>query len=214
MSDNNLPVEQKPQKSILELAADVQEDDLITEPRCKLCNWEHRLQAEQYWESKRRQHSTVVRFCEDRGFKIDDKSVARHMFKHYDAQQKKLAIKDYAEKLQFFGKASADRIHNVDLCRKALIKELLEIGHMADRLTGSEKLKASETVIKLTAAICAVDESEKKFYDDWKPAKLVIEKLTQIVQIEGENAPIETKMLMAKVVDTLYHSVEGVKIDK
>ncbi len=108
MADETLPATQKEYKSVLDLVTDVREEDVIKEPRCKMCNWEHRVEAEQYWEAKRRQHSTVVRFCEDRGFRIDDKSVANHMFKHYAAQQKKLAIKDYAEKLKLYEQVSAD----------------------------------------------------------------------------------------------------------
>jgi hypothetical protein len=209
MADKSLPAVAKQYNSILEMASDVKEEDVIYEARCKICNLEIRHEVEQYWEAKKRSHMPVVRLLEEKGIEIDDKSVARHMWKHYVTQQKKLSLKDYAVKLSVLEKVKSDRLSTISLCRAALINEFMDIGSRNETLDLFELRKNVELMIKLSAEIMAIEKSEKDFFDEWKPAKIVIEKLTQIIQLEGENAPVETRLMMAKVVDTLYSSCEG-----
>lgn len=73
-------------ESYLDHAIEIREGSVVFEPRCKLCNHELRSEAEDYWDAKRQNASAVVRFLQDRGFTIDDKSVANHMWKHYEEQ--------------------------------------------------------------------------------------------------------------------------------
>lgn len=196
---------------IFELAASFDEDDIISSSKCKLCKSPNRFEAEEYWEQKKQNNSAVVRFLQDKGEDISDKAVASHMREHYLPQQKRLLVKGYADKLKAYAGIKNDRLADIAVSRAVLIKELMEIGAQSEELPLFERRKNAETIIKLVGQILACDEQERKHNEEWKPAKIIVEKLEQIIQVELDSAPAEAKPVLAKVVQTLFNDLEGVK---
>ncbi len=200
---------------VLSLVANISEADIV-KPRsnCKLCNCEFRAEAEDYWDRKGKNASAVVRFLADKGVDVTDKPVKNHMEDHYEEQKRALRLKNYAEKIRGFANVKTDRVRGIEICRGILMRRLLDLDSQVDALPLEEQRRTTELVTKVIAQINACDEAERKFNEDWKPAKIVIEKLEQIVQVELATADDSAKPVLARVVSTLFDGLEGFKFDK
>jgi hypothetical protein len=209
-----LPVVRREYEDVFDLAEDINEEDVIYVAKCKVCRSGHRDLAEEYWETKQRNSLAVVRFLADKGEVVSDKAVKNHMEEHYLVQQRKLMVRRYASRLKEYASLKGNRLKDIALCRGVLIKKLMEIDAASESLPLWEQVKTSDIVTKLVAGIMSCNESERKFNEDWKPARVVIEKLEQIVQVELEHAPDAAKPVLAKVVSTLFDGLEGVSTDK
>ncbi len=199
---------------IFALAADIKEKDAVARSNCKLCGSEYRTAAEEYWLEKKQSVPAVVRFLEEKGEKTTYKAVNNHMQEHYAPHQSLLSVKRYVEKLRSYATLKEDKIAMLSLCRTILLKEMLEIGAEGDQLPFMERRKNAEILTKLQTSILACDEQERKINEDWKPARIIVEKLQQIIQVQLVDATENEKRTLAKVVETLFNEVEHVKFDK
>lgn len=200
-------------ESVLDIFNDIPEDLIETKENCKLCTCEHRAEAEAYWEKTKYNASAVVRLLEGKGFSVTDKAVSNHMKYHYSSQKRKIATKQYVGQLQEFLKVKVNRIQEINMLRAVLIKELLDIGAEGDALSLPERRKNAEILSKISSQILSCNESERKMTEDFRPVHIFVEKLTDIIEIEIQNATPETKTKLTNVVNALYREVEGISLE-
>ena len=194
-------------KSLQEMALDVSDTEIIMKSNCKLCNSDHRADAETLFDKTNRFQS-VVDLLANRGEKISFKAVKNHLEQHYIAQERRLRVRDYAVHLQDYLKVKGDFMDDLMMCRAIIRKELMEIGSESNGLSSRDRTKNTELLTKLMGQLMLCAEQERKHKGETHLAEVMLAKLISIVDAEKLNAPQEVQVRLAKVVNTLVDNME------
>jgi hypothetical protein len=196
-------------EDIFDMADSISGDDAKIVPQCKLCNSEHRAEAEEYWLQKRRNVSAVVRFLNDRDEFITDKAIKNHLENHFMPQQAAIKVKNYTERLKMYSAVKRSQLTDLALLRDILMKSILEIGSEADSLPVIERAKLVELQSKLMAQFVSIGSAERTIQEDWKPADMMVEKLEEVITNEMEKADDQTKGALVRLMNTFWNGLEG-----
>lgn len=211
IESKEIEMPEKIYNNIFQMANDVGEDDIFIEPRCKMCTFEGRSDAEEFCEINNWNYSATARYLKDKGLTLSYKSVQKHIETHFKPNFKKIKIKNYANNLKSYIDVKNNSMQNLMVYRAILQKELLETISDSSGMTTFEHRKNIELCLKLIDQLMKCEEAEKSLHDDFKPIQLVAEKLKQIFQMEQENASPEVRIALVKIVDTLLKEIEQPK---
>lgn len=158
------------------------QNDLIVRSNCKFCVHPKRLEGELKWE-RTGSFSVVQKQFEKWADenpalpRMTHQNIRNHVWNHYKAQEKKILLKEYGERLQEFLNYKINKDKMFDALSAALEMQLMEIASnptvdlvkKADAMTkiGKMLLEITMTQARLRGELESVNVMAEKFMNVW-----------------------------------------------
>jgi len=188
----------------------------ITKSNCKLCQFEHRDEAEEIFENqKKKNYSAIKRELKTQfDFDIRSDGIRNHMLYHYRAALDNAALQEYADDVQKWVNMQGNRVASLRSRIGILEKQMFTISQESEDLDITEKRKSAETTKKLVETIVLLEDKLVDYEEEVKPVNLVFNQLKVIVNDELENIEnVKTKKVVSTILSRLHDSVGSMIIE-
>ena len=180
----------------------------ITNNQCKLCNFEHRVEAENYYDNTPN-YRALVRWLKDTyDFEISHPAVRNHILYHYKASQKYELMNGYAEDIKRWMSMPNDRIPALKKRRAILEREMVGLAADTEDLKSDERRKNIELVRKLADTLLNYDAKIDELYKRVEPVTMVLTELNVIMtDVVKHSKDQETKEAFDEVLSKLETAI-------
>ena len=184
--------------------------NLIHKAGCKLCNSEHRSEAEDLWE-KNNNINSVYRLIESKGEKVSYPAIRRHLISHYKKKESLEKKIEYIKDLKIWRANRIEKEDRLDLLMSILEKRIVELAAEQDGNTDDSGRKMSETMVKLIQQLLACQQTADDYKQLLEPVKLIIARLQNIVKEEVQtNSGMDVRKALMNVVSSLEKDVHEI----
>lgn len=186
------------------------QNKLIHNSGCKLCNSEFRSEAEELWE-KTSNMNAVYRLLESKNNRISYPSIRSHIINHYKKQETLEKISNYAKDLNIWRKNKVEKEERLSIIMSILEKRILEIAAEQDGDTSELGRKMSDTMVKLVQQLISCQQVLDEHKQVMEPVKLIISRLQSIVKEEiSSNNGNDVRKALINVVSSLEKDVHEI----
>lgn len=154
-------------EAALNQLVNLNEQSIMHEPTCIICNSPHRSEVEKEWLSSNKDYAKVkALFCSKSNLKVSDDIIENHMSHHFNKGVRELQKTEYVNRIKRLSNIEMTTLDKINLCLSALIERLAGINSISPQSDLSyadvEKIKSAETsrlmgsfstLIKLQATI-------------------------------------------------------------
>lgn len=192
------------------------ETEKITNENCKLCNSEHREEAEEMYDNQRRKNYAQLKnaFNDKFDLEISDNAIRNHILYHYKAVKDNLSLKSYAEDVQKWVDRRTSKVHSLKSRIAILEREMFILAEEGQDLDMQERRKNADMVKKLAETIMACEDKLEEFREQVKPVNMVFNQLKVIMNDEVKVlSSVEFKQAFGRILTKLHSSLGDVLID-
>ena len=214
MKQNNqiLKYSNNDQKSAPEIIENIIDEqmNLICKNGCKLCNSDHRSEAEDLWE-KNQNMNAVHRFIESKGEKVSYPAIRRHLISHYKKKESLDKRAEYIKDLKVWRANRIEKEERLDLLMSILEKRIVELAAEQDGNTDDPGRRMAETMVKLIQQLLSCQQAADEYKQLLEPVKLIIERLQNIVKEEVQTSSgNDVRKALMNVVSSLEKDVHEI----
>jgi len=167
---------------------------------CKLCNSEHREEAEKEYE-RSGNYKGVYNLLKKKEMAITYPSVRNHLVFHYGGRENRELLEEYANDVNQWLDLQGNPEEGIRRRIAILERRLILLDASSESLTLTERRKNIELVKKLCDTILSHETKLEEYTQELEPFRQVIETFTSIVNAEAKS--IEDKALKQQLVKIL-----------
>lgn len=181
---------------------------------CKLCHSPHRMEAEKKFEETNSFKSIYV-FLKDKGEDIGYHAVRRHLIHHFQAQEKRMMIREYSENIKDLMQHKYNKEQQL-LERIAIMQnKIYTIEALAEGSALEDTIKSADAIKKMSDSISNVEKELDIIREGTKPAIIIVQNLATIIKEEMKLASNdEIKNTLERVFDKLMGSIKDIELEK
>ena len=182
-----LPNAEKAYDKYFQKITELQANDIIVNPQCKLCNHPLRTQAEEQWELTKGQsgkgsYRLVIKLLNEHADEYDGtifnyQNVSTHLNHHYEQQLKRLWLREYGQHLAGIMNYKVGKDEMFEAMIQATQLKLFEMAANPD----IEPAKQADMMTKLTKSILDIAVVQAKLRGDIDTIDVYKEKFQNII---------------------------------
>lgn len=181
--------------------------EIIVKKNCKLCNSEHRAEAEQTFDQYNN-IKRVVEFLKNKGEEISYPAVRNHLIWHYKNQQHAMMMQSYSEDIGKWIDIQSNRQTFIRRQIAALDRQANVIAIQSESQKIEDRLRSAETEKKLRDSIVSYEKQLQEMEGQLAPVTLFIQQINDLIRIELKGVRTEeAKRVLANVVDKIEKQV-------
>jgi hypothetical protein len=187
----------------------------VTVPTCKLCNSQHRQEAEAMAE-RGSSSMSIFRFLQQRGEDIKYSGVNNHINQHYKTQQKNDNLQVLAKQIKHWSPASRN---DEQLLHRYITVMDIQYNHLAGLnengdLPLAEQRKNMELMLKIAAVVQSYKDQLQKMQSALTPVEIFYSSLRRHVEIKLRNLTNpETKRTLFELMEQMEREVGEVSTE-
>ena len=190
--------------SILESISEVNSDDIIYYKNCKICNSEHRFDAERRWDKNHKNSREVWRWLtEENKVEITTAEVNHHMREHYQKQEAELRLKDYSSKINRFMQAKHKKIDLVESCIAICQETISRLAVLETKSDIKNEKVRADSLAKVMQQMSVMIELQGKLSGDVDPTEAITKRFTTVWSEQMKKAPPEVRTHMIKILELI-----------
>lgn len=198
--------------SLVEYSNSIKE--VIKKSNCKLCQSEHRAEAEQIWDTKNN-YTAIRNFLESKGEKVSITSIRRHILNHYQKQEEDMRLKEYAEDVQKWLSIKQTRKQSLEERIAILRKSLAYIGSETEGKSLNEHRLSADAMKRISDTISSLEDKIEEQEEMMQPAILIISELRNIISDKIKSTDDkQTKEILMSVIEELTEKVGDLEINE
>jgi len=181
--------------------------EIIVKKNCKLCNSEHRAEAEQVFDQYNN-IKRVVDVLKSKGEEISYPAVRNHLIWHYKNQQHAMMMQSYSEDIGKWIDIQSNRQTFIRRQIAALDRQANVIALQSETQKIEDRLRSAETEKKLRDSIVSYERQLQEMEGQLAPVTLFIQQINDIIRVELKGVRTEeAKRVLANVVDKIEKQV-------
>lgn len=189
--------------------ADERYSSVIIKPNCKLCNSDHRSEAESLF-LETNNFSSVFRFLKSKSQDISLPSIRSHLKNHFIDQQQQEKIRDYVSDLSKWKEMQANKEERLKIYLAIIEKRIFQLAASIDERSDGESIRITDTLSKLLDQAVNIQSEIDEEIKRVEPAKVVIRKLQEIIEIRVKTSKSqELKNTLIDLVSDLQGNIGG-----
>jgi hypothetical protein len=213
-NDLTLPAVERNYQSLFKEITKFDEGDLILRPNCKFCNHPIRSEAELKWE-KTNSYAVVQKMFDDyreqhpQAPKMNYQNIKNHVWNHYKAQEKKIFLKEYGDRLQEFLNYKVNKDKMFEGLSAALEMQLMDI---ASNPT-VDQIKKADAMTKIGKMLVDITVTQARLRGELETINVMAEKFMNIwVHIIGNQKDETVRKQLMDALDTFQEEMEGIAL--
>lgn len=180
-----------------------------THSQCKLCNSKLRMQAEDLYQ-KCQNYTHVHRWLAENNEEMSWSCVRSHLRSHLTEAMTQERIAEYCSNMTAWCREERKKETRLEAMMGIFERRIMQLAAMADGRDDLESLKMTETIAKLASGMISIQQQIDDYKKSSEPAKIVIERIQQIVQVQLSSTPSqEVRKVLMNMVDVLEHDLGG-----
>lgn len=184
----------------------------ITSPNCKLCNFEHRAEVEEYYENNPNYNRLKYWINKEYGLSVSYPAVRNHILYHFKAGEQYEKIEGYVGEITKWMNLSTNRLDSLKKRRAILERNLTYLGAEAEDMKSDEKRKHIELMKKLADTLLAYDNRIEEIEGELEPITIVFQQMNVVMQEVLNNT--DDKVVVQSAFDSFLKQLEESVKDK
>lgn len=196
--------------------SELSEGDIVISPTCGFCNHQVRAEAEAVWEKTSNFTSVekVFRDYEKQNPQIavvSYGSIRNHIHKHYAQQEKRLWLREYANRLGTMINYKIHQDKRMELLMAQMEMKLLDVA--SDPTL--DVLKQADAMTKLTKMMLEITDFQARLRGELQSTSGLTEKFTQIwLHVISSQTNEQVKRQLVEALDTFQEQFSNISSDE
>jgi hypothetical protein len=210
----SLPGVENSYENLFREIAKLDEKDLIIRSNCKFCNHPLRAEAELKWE-KTGSYAVVQKLFDEYvaqnpgSDKMTYQNIRNHIWNHYKAQEKKIYLREYGERLQEFMNYKVNKDRMFEGLSAALQMQLMEIASNPTL----DLIKKADVMTKIAKMLGDITLTQARLRGELETVSIMAEKFMNVWQHVIVNQKDEgVRKSLMDALDQFQEHMEGVTL--
>jgi hypothetical protein len=191
-------------------------DEIIVEPRCKICNSELRTEVEELFEKRGKDnYHAIQRHLISKGMDIGAQSVRRHFVLHYIPQERAIRLKQYGESITSLMGIKRERRQNL-YERLAMVTDMIyDLSSLYREANLEEQLKISDAFKRLCDTATTLEDKLEEIEKSTQSARSFVYSMSKLIGDEIKQSKDESvKNALMGVLEKLSTETSDLMVDK